>query len=184
MVRVQAEPFDPAAELAAFARGRTDVGGIATFLGLVRDEHGGERVSAMTLEHYPGMTERKLAEIEAEARARWPDLQDTLVIHRHGRMLPGEPIVLVATGQRPPPGRARRLRLPDRLAEDQGAVLEARGDRRRRALGRGPRERRPGGGAVGAPGAVTGRRQPSARLASTKSRKARTLAGGRWREGW
>lgn len=97
MVRVQAEPFDPAAELAAFARGRTDVGGIATFLGLVRDEHGGERVSAMTLEHYPGMTERKLADIEAEARARWPDLQDTLVIHRHGRMLPGEPIVLVAT---------------------------------------------------------------------------------------
>lgn len=97
MVRVQAEPFDPAAELAAFARGRTDVGGIATFLGLVRDEHGGERVSAMTLEHYPGMTERKLAEIEGEARARWPDLQDTLVIHRHGRMLPGEPIVLVAT---------------------------------------------------------------------------------------
>jgi molybdopterin synthase catalytic subunit len=97
LVRVQAEPFDPAAELAAFARGRTDVGGIATFLGLVRDEHGGERVSAMTLEHYPGMTERKLAEIETEARARWPDLQDTLVIHRHGRMLPGEPIVLVAT---------------------------------------------------------------------------------------
>ena len=97
MVRVQAELFDPAAELAAFARGRTDVGGIATFLGLVRDEHGGERVSAMTLEHYPGMTERKLAEIEHEARARWPDLQDTLVIHRHGRMLPGEPIVLVAT---------------------------------------------------------------------------------------
>jgi len=97
LVRVQAEPFDPAAELAAFARGRTDVGGIATFLGLVRDEHGGERVAAMTLEHYPGMTERKLADIEAEARARWPDLQDTLVIHRHGRMLPGEPIVLVAT---------------------------------------------------------------------------------------
>jgi molybdopterin synthase catalytic subunit len=97
LVRVQAEPFDPAAELAAFARGRTDVGGIATFLGLVRDEHGGERVSAMTLEHYPGMTERKLAAIEAEARARWPDPQDTLVIHRHGRMLPGEPIVLVAT---------------------------------------------------------------------------------------
>jgi molybdopterin synthase catalytic subunit len=97
LVRVQAEPFDPAAELAAFARGRTDVGGIATFLGLVRDEHGGERVAAMTLEHYPGMTERKLAEIEHEARARWPDLQDTLVIHRHGRMLPGEPIVLVAT---------------------------------------------------------------------------------------
>jgi molybdopterin synthase catalytic subunit len=95
-VRVQAEPFDPPAELASFARDRTDVGGIATFVGLVRDEHGGQPVAAMTLEHYPGMTERKLAEIEARARARWP-LLDTLVIHRYGRMLPGEPIVLVAT---------------------------------------------------------------------------------------
>lgn len=95
-VRVQSEPFDPAAELAAFARGRTDVGGVASFVGLVRDEHGGERVAAMTLEHYPGMTERKLAEIEAEARSRWP-LLDALVVHRYGRMLPGEPIVLVAT---------------------------------------------------------------------------------------
>ena len=95
-IRVQAEPFDPAAELASFARDRTDVGGIATFVGLVRDEHGGEPVAAMTLEHYPGMTERKLAEIEARARARWP-LLETLVIHRVGRMLPGEPIVLVAT---------------------------------------------------------------------------------------
>lgn len=95
-VRVQAEPFDLGAELAAFARGRTDVGGIATFVGLVRDEHAGRPVAAMTLEHYPGMTERALAGIEAEARARWP-LHDALVIHRHGRMLPGEPIVLVAT---------------------------------------------------------------------------------------
>ena len=95
VVRVQAEPFDPGAELASFARGRTDVGGIATFVGLVRDEHAGEPVTAMTLEHYPGMTERRLAEIEAEARRRWP-LLDTLVLHRVGRMLPGEPIVLVA----------------------------------------------------------------------------------------
>ncbi len=96
MIRVQAELFDPAAELAGFARGRTDVGGVASFIGLVRDEHGGEPVAAMTLEHYPGMTERQLAAIEAEARERWP-LLDVLVIHRHGRMLPGEPIVLVAT---------------------------------------------------------------------------------------
>ena len=95
-VRVQAEPFDPAAELASFARDRADVGGIATFVGLVRDEHAGQPLAAMTLEHYPGMTERKLAEIEARARARWP-LLETLVIHRVGRMLPGEPIVLVAT---------------------------------------------------------------------------------------
>jgi molybdopterin synthase catalytic subunit len=96
MIRVQAELFDPAAELAGFTRGRTDVGGVASFIGLVRDEHGGEPVAAMTLEHYPGMTERQLAAIEAEARERWP-LLDALVIHRYGRMLPGEPIVLVAT---------------------------------------------------------------------------------------
>lgn len=95
-VRVQSEPFDPAAELASFARGRSDVGGVSTFVGFVRDEHAGEPVTAMTLEHYPGMTERKLQEIEAQAHARWP-LLDTLVVHRHGRMLPGEPIVLVAT---------------------------------------------------------------------------------------
>jgi molybdopterin synthase catalytic subunit len=96
MIRVQAELFDPAMELAGFARGRTDVGGVASFTGFVRDEHGGEPVAAMTLEHYPGMTERQLAAIEAEARERWP-LLDALVIHRYGRMLPGEPIVLVAT---------------------------------------------------------------------------------------
>lgn len=95
-VRVVEAPFDPAAELAAFARGRSDVGAVASFTGLVREEHGGERILAMTLEHYPGMTERQLARIEAEARARWP-LLDVLVIHRVGRMLPGEPIVLVAT---------------------------------------------------------------------------------------
>jgi molybdopterin synthase catalytic subunit len=82
MIRVQAELFDPAMELAGFARGRTDVGGVASFTGFVRDEHGGEPVVAMTLEHYPGMTERQLAAIEAEARERWP-LLDVLVIHRY-----------------------------------------------------------------------------------------------------
>ena len=96
MIRVQAEPFDVGVELASFGRGRTDVGGVASFVGRVRDEHDGEPVTAMTLEHYPGMTERQLEAIEAEARTRWP-LQDSLIIHRHGRMLPGEPIVLVAT---------------------------------------------------------------------------------------
>lgn len=95
MVRVQAEPFDPGAELGAFAAGRTDVGGIATFVGLVREDRERGGVRAMTLEHYPGMTERKLGEISSEARRRWP-LQDLLVIHRHGRMEPGEAIVLVA----------------------------------------------------------------------------------------
>ena len=96
MIRVQSEPLDVAAELAGFARGRTDVGGIASFVGVVRAEHAGVPVLAMTLEHYPGMTERQLAAIEAEARGRWP-LRDSLVVHRVGRMLPGEAIVLVAT---------------------------------------------------------------------------------------
>ena len=96
MVRVQAGPLDVAGELAGFGRGRTEIGAVASFVGLVRAEHEGRRVQAMTLEHYPGMTERQLGLVEAEARRRWP-LQDSLVVHRVGRMLPGEAIVLVAT---------------------------------------------------------------------------------------
>jgi molybdopterin synthase catalytic subunit len=95
MIKVQQHTFDVGAELAALSAGRTDVGAIASFVGLVR-AHGGEPVTAITLEHYAGMTEKKLAEIEAEAHARWP-LQASLIVHRYGRMLPGEPIVLVAT---------------------------------------------------------------------------------------
>jgi molybdopterin synthase catalytic subunit len=96
MIRVQEAPFDVGAELAALTAGRTDIGALATFTGLVRDLAGDQAISAMTLEHYPGMTEKKLAEIEAEANARW-QLQASLIVHRYGRMLPGEPIVLVAT---------------------------------------------------------------------------------------
>ena len=96
MIRVQREDFDIGAEMAALARGKTNIGGMAAFVGLVRDIAGGETVSAMTLEHYPGMTERQLEKIEAEARARWP-LDDCLVIHRHGRLEPGDRIVLVVT---------------------------------------------------------------------------------------
>ncbi len=96
MIRVQAEPFDPGAELTAFLARCGGAGGVASFVGRVRDRDGATPILAMTLEHYPGMTERKLAEIESEARRRWP-LADSLVIHRYGRMLPGEPIVLVAT---------------------------------------------------------------------------------------
>jgi molybdopterin synthase catalytic subunit len=96
MIRVTDQAFEPALELARFGRGRTDVGGIASFVGTVRDAHGGAPILALTLEHYPGMTERQLEAIEAEARRRWP-LLDSLVIHRVGRMLPGEAIVLVAT---------------------------------------------------------------------------------------
>ena len=94
MIRVQQEDFDVGAELEALSAGNTQVGGVACFVGLVREMGGAD--SAMTLEHYPGMTERKLSEIEAEARERWP-LDACLVIHRHGRLEPGERIVMVAT---------------------------------------------------------------------------------------
>ena len=90
-VRVQGEAFDAAAETAALTAGRDDIGALVAFTGLVR---GGE-IRAMTLEHYPGMTERALAAIEDEARRRWP-LKASLIVHRVGRLLPGEPIVLVA----------------------------------------------------------------------------------------
>jgi len=98
MIRVQQEDFDPGAELAALSAGNHRVGGVASFIGLVRDLHGdeGPSLAAMTLEHYPGMTERKIAGIVAEAERRWP-LEATLVIHRFGRLAPGERIVLVAT---------------------------------------------------------------------------------------
>lgn len=95
-VRVQRQDFDVGAEIAALTGGRADIGGVATFLGLVRDIAGGDEVKAMTLEHYPGMTEKMLAEIEAEARKRWP-LDDSLIIHRYGRLEPGDRIVLVVT---------------------------------------------------------------------------------------
>jgi len=99
MIRVQAEPFDAGVEIAAFTDSGGRVGAVATFLGLVRDHHAqaeGAPVRAMTLEHYPGMTERQLRALEQEARTRWT-LADVLIIHRHGRMMPGEPIVLVCT---------------------------------------------------------------------------------------
>ncbi|HEX6102730.1 MAG TPA: molybdenum cofactor biosynthesis protein MoaE [Alphaproteobacteria bacterium] len=96
MIRVQEADFDVGAELAGLAAGDCSVGGVACFVGLVRDIAADTQISAMTLEHYPGMTERMLSEIEAEARRRWP-LADCLIIHRHGRLEPGERIVLVAT---------------------------------------------------------------------------------------
>ena len=96
MIRVQREDFDIGAELARLTAGRSDVGGLASFVGLVRDQANGAALTAMTLEHYPGMTEKRLAEIEAEATRRWV-LVDSLIIHRYGRLLPGERIVLVAT---------------------------------------------------------------------------------------
>ena len=94
-VRVQTEDFDVGHEIETLSRGRPGVGAVASFVGLVRDMHAGLGVADMTLEHYPGMTEKALEEIVAEAKDRWT-IDDALVIHRHGRLLPGDRIVLVA----------------------------------------------------------------------------------------
>jgi len=95
-VRVQREDFDPGDEIEALSDDDTSIGGIATFVGTVRGSDDGETVAAMTLEHYPGMTEKALEEIAAEAENRWP-LKGVTIIHRYGRMEPGEKIVLVVT---------------------------------------------------------------------------------------
>lgn len=94
-VRVQEADFDLGAELAALRAGDARVGALASFVGLVRDVNEGAGVSEMTLEHYPGMTEKALEEIVNEAKGRW-DIYDALVIHRVGPLLPCEQIVLVA----------------------------------------------------------------------------------------
>lgn len=93
-VRVQAEDFDVGRELASLTQGRTDVGGLASFVGLVRASNDGSSVDGMTLEHYPGMTEKALEDICAQAHSRW-ELIDSLVIHRVGHLSPGDRIVLV-----------------------------------------------------------------------------------------
>ncbi len=94
-VRVEEADFDLGTELVALRGARRDIGAIVTFTGLVRDLAGGEAVTDMVLEHYPGMTERALCAIEAEAATRWP-LQASLIVHRYGRLFPGDQIVLVA----------------------------------------------------------------------------------------
>ncbi len=131
-VRVQTEDFDTGRELDALTRGRTNVGALASFTGLVRDANDGTRVSAMTLEHYPAMTQKALEDICAQAHSRW-DLIDTLVIHRVGALQPGDRIVLVGVTS------AHR---------GDASVLEARGHARRLALGRGARRRRRGRAAL------------------------------------
>jgi|TARA_B100000315_G_scaffold260208_2_gene319986 molybdopterin synthase catalytic subunit len=95
-IKVQTENFDAGAEIAEISAKSTNIGGVCSFVGLVRDSDDNKSITAMTLEHYPGMTEKQLAKIEAEARARWP-LDDSLIIHRYGRLEPGDQIVLVVT---------------------------------------------------------------------------------------
>ena len=96
MIRVQGGDFEPGAEIDKLLEGRTAVGGVASFIGVVRDAPDGPALRAMTLEHYPGMTERMLAAIEEEANRRW-NLSASLIVHRYGRMVPGDRIVLVVT---------------------------------------------------------------------------------------
>ena len=93
-VRVQIEDFDVGAEIARVRQGDPGIGAVATFLGVVRDMNEGDRVSGMTLEHYPGMTERALEDICREARDRW-DVSDILIVHRVGPLRPLDQIVLV-----------------------------------------------------------------------------------------
>jgi molybdopterin synthase catalytic subunit len=96
VVRLQREIFDVAAEVERMTRGRTDIGAVVTFSGLCRADENGTPIAALTLEHYPGMAEAEIARHVDEAKARWP-LFGVTVVHRYGRILPGETIVLVTT---------------------------------------------------------------------------------------
>jgi molybdopterin synthase catalytic subunit len=95
-VRLQREPFDAANEAAKLKRGRTDIGAVVTFTGICRGEEAGAPLVAMTLEHYPGMAEAEIARHVEAAEKRWP-LLGVRVIHRFGRLVPGDEIVLVVT---------------------------------------------------------------------------------------
>jgi molybdopterin synthase catalytic subunit len=95
-IRLQREAFDVAAEVERMTRGRTDVGAVVTFTGLCRSDENGKPIAALTLEHYPGMAEDEIARHVEEANARWP-LMGVTVVHRYGRIEPGEVIVLVVT---------------------------------------------------------------------------------------
>ena len=95
-IRLQSEPFDAARESARLTEGRSDAGALVTFTGICRGEEDGAPIAALTLEHYPGMAEAEIENHVAEAVARWPLLGVT-IIHRYGRIVPGEPIVLVVT---------------------------------------------------------------------------------------
>ena len=141
-IRVQSEPFDTGAELARLIAGRTDIGGIGCFVGVVRGDPGPSPLTALTLEHYPGMTE--IGPGRHRRRSRDPLVAPRLHAHpplrpprprRPDRARPGR--------QRPPRARPRRHRLPDRLAQNPRPVLEARGvPATARDLGRSPPQRR------------------------------------------
>jgi molybdopterin synthase catalytic subunit len=98
-IRLQQEPIDIAAEVGKLAGARSDIGAVVTFTGICRSDENGAAITALTLEHYPDMAEAEIARHVDEASARWP-LMAALVIHRYGRITPGETIVLVATASR------------------------------------------------------------------------------------
>ena len=95
-IRIQQADFDVAQEIAALSKGRTDIGAVVSFTGICRGTEGSEPIAALTLEHYPGMAEAEIKRRAYEATARWP-LQGLTIIHRFGRIVPGENIVLVVT---------------------------------------------------------------------------------------
>lgn len=95
-IRLQEADFDTAQEIAALTKGRTDIGAVVTFSGICRGGEGGDAIAALTLEHYPGMAEAEIGRHAEEALSRWP-LTGLTIIHRHGRIVPGENIVLVVT---------------------------------------------------------------------------------------
>jgi molybdopterin synthase catalytic subunit len=98
-IRIQQTDFDIAAEISALTKGRTDIGAVVSFSGICRGTEGGEAISALTLEHYPGMAEAEIARHAETAMARWP-LTGLTIIHRVGRITPGENIVLVLAASR------------------------------------------------------------------------------------
>jgi molybdopterin synthase catalytic subunit len=95
-IRLQQEPFDAAAEARALTLGHTDIGAVVTFTGICRGDENGEPIAGLTLEHYPGMAEAEIGRHVEAAERRW-SLNGVTVIHRHGRITPGEDIVLVVT---------------------------------------------------------------------------------------
>ncbi len=96
MIRVQTENFDIGNEISQILKANTEIGGLSSFVGIVREYSGDDQIKTMTLEHYPGMTEKKLDGLEIKARERW-DLKDVLIVHRYGTLEPGDQIVLVVT---------------------------------------------------------------------------------------
>lgn len=147
-IRVSEADFNPGEEIERLIESSPEAGGVASFVGVVRNRNDGNDVTHLTLEHYPAMTERALAGIVERARARW-DVCGVTVIHRVGEMAVGERIVLVVVNERAPPRGLRGLRIHHGLAQDRGPLLEEGEDARGRALGRRARERRRGQASLG-----------------------------------